>query len=116
MGALIGYLICIKIESSGLKLPVKLIVSERKASRLFKSNVLSNLPDKEFWDEVSKLGGIPEATKNHPELIEYFTPILKADFLCIEKYKYVENSSKITIPIDVFYGSDENITQKEAEA
>jgi len=116
MGALVGYLICTELEKSGLKLPVKLIVSGAKPPKYCREKILSNLLDKVFWEEVSKLGGIPKELNNHPELIEYFTPILKADFKCIENYKYNENLIKLTIPIDVFYGSDEGITQEEAEA
>ena len=64
------------------------------------------LGDNEFWQEVVKLGGIPDELRNHPELIEFYTPILKADFSVIENYRY-EKKQKLTIPIDVFYGSEE---------
>ena len=116
MGALVGYLICKEIEKQGLKPPVKLVVTGAKAPKYSKEKTLSNLSNESFWKEISKLGGIPKELNNHPELIEYFTPILKADFKCIENYQYDKNSSKLTIPIDVFYGSDEEITQAEAEA
>jgi len=116
MGALVGYLICMEIEKLGLKLPVILVVSGTKSPRFYREKIVSNLPNKAFWEEVSKLGGIPEELNNHPELIEYFTPILKADFRCIENYRYNKESPKLTIPIDVFYGSDEEITQEQAEA
>ena len=59
---------------------------------------------------------VPEELNNHAELIEYFTPILKTDFRCIENYKYDKNTPKLSIPIDVFYGSDEDITRIKAEA
>lgn len=116
MGALVGYLICMEIEKQDIRLPIKLIVSGAKSPKYSREKILSNLKDENFWNEVIKLGGIPDELNNHPELIEYFTPILKADFKCIENYKYNKKSPKLTIPIDVFYGSGEEITQTEAEA
>lgn len=116
MGALVGYLMCKEIQKLGLKSPIKLVVSGRKAPKYSRDMILSDLPDLDFWKEVSKLGGIPEELNKYPELIEYFTPILKADFKCIENYQYNENLPKLPIPIDVLYGSDEEITQEEAEA
>jgi len=116
MGALIGFLVCKKIEIFNLKRPDKLIVSGKKAPIFLRDKLFSNLPNKDFWNEVSKLGGIPEELSNHPELLEYFIPILKADFKCVENYQYDKNAPKLTIPIDVFYGSDEEITKAEAEA
>jgi surfactin synthase thioesterase subunit len=115
MGALVGYLICKKIEESGLKKPLKLVVSGKKPPKYLKKKILSDLPNRDFWNDVSKLGGIPEEINNHPELIEYLTPILKADFKCIEGYRH-QNSPRLIIPIDVFYGSDEDINQEEANA
>ncbi len=115
MGALVGYLICKKIDELNLKKPVKLIVSGKNSPRQPRENILSNLSNNDFWKEVYKLGGIPEEIYKHTELIEYFTPILKADFMCIEKYQYDYNSSKLTVPIDVFYGSHEEISESEAK-
>ena len=116
MGALVGYLFCVELEKLKLKLPRRLIVSGAKSPKYCREKILSNLPDKVFWEEVCKLGGIPEELNNHAELIEYFTPILKTDFRCIENYKYDKNTPKLSIPIDVFYGSDEDITRIKAEA
>jgi len=116
MGALVGYLVCQRIESLGLRKPVKLIVSGKKVPSIISEKRYTCLPDNEFWEEVAKMGGMPDKLQEHPDLIEYFTPILKADFKCIENYQYNKNASKLNVPIDVFYGSDEDITQEEADA
>lgn len=116
MGSLIGYLICKEVEKLGLKLPIKLVVSGAKSPKYSIEKILSNLPNKDFWDEVSKLGGISDELNEYPELIDYFISILKADFKCIENYQYDSDSSKLLIPIDVFYGSEDYITKEEVEA
>nr|WP_315254464.1 thioesterase domain-containing protein [uncultured Flavobacterium sp.] len=105
MGALVSYLICQKIEKLGLKKPLKLVVSGKKAPSIEIKIKIAHLPDKEFWQEVVKLGGIPDELQKHHELMAYYIPILKADFTAIENYKF--SKKKITIPIDVFYGSEE---------
>lgn len=105
MGALMGYLICQKIEQSGLQKPLKLIVSGKKAP-FVKRVKISHLPDAIFWKEIVKLGGIPDELQDYPELIDFYIPILKADFKAVENYEYVKKD-ELTIPIDVFYGSEE---------
>jgi len=116
MGALVGYLICQKIEKMNLKKPAKLIVCGAEPPNVFVQEEISNLDDMDFWNEVSKLGGIQDDLTNHPELIEFFTPILRSDFKCIEKYEYDNSSPQLTIPIDVFYGSEEDLEVREADA
>lgn len=111
MGALVGFLICQKIEELGLKKPLKLVVSGKKAPIIPRVDKIANFPNDEFWDEVTALGGIPNEILDYPELIEFYMPILKADFGAIENYIYIKKE-KLTIPIDVFYGSEE-ATEKE---
>ncbi|TDW48167.1 surfactin synthase thioesterase subunit [Flavobacterium sp. 270] len=107
MGALLGYLLCQKIEELGFQKPAKLVVSGRKPPVTKRENLFCHLPDNLFWDEVVKIGGIPDELINHQELIEFFTPILKADLTIVEVYKY-QKKNKLNIPIDVFYGSEES--------
>lgn len=112
MGALVGYLVCVKIQESGIQQPVRLIVSGRKAPSVKTEKVLSHLPDNLFWEEVIKIGGIPNELQNHHELINFYTPILKADFGAVENYNYAKKE-KLNLPIDVFYGTEEEITENE---
>lgn len=88
MGALIGYLICHKLQELDIRQPLKLVVSGRKPPSIKKGKVLSHLPDNQFWEEVIKKGGIPDELQNHPELMEFYAPILKADFRAIENYNH----------------------------
>jgi external thioesterase TEII len=106
MGALLGYSICQKLQEKNIPMPKRLIVSGKKSPIIPRENKIANLPNDKFWDQVSALGGIPDDLLNYPELIEFYTPILKADFLVVENYQY-EKKPKLNIPIDVFYGSEE---------
>ncbi|WP_428229097.1 thioesterase II family protein [Flavobacterium sp.] len=112
MGGLIGYLICHKIEQLGIKKPLKFVVSGRNPPFFKKGKMISCFLNEEFWKEVTKMGGIPDEVSNHPDLIDFYLPILKSDFTAVENYKHVLEG-KLNIPIDVFYGSDEGIKAED---
>jgi len=116
MGALIGFLFCKKCKNININLPEMLIVSGSKGPSLIDKRRISNLESSLFWNEVKKFGGLPDSLLLDDEVKNLFESILKADFKCIEDYQYDENLSKLTIPIDVFYGSEEDITQEDSEA
>lgn len=106
MGALLGYLICQKLQEEKLPMPEKLVVSGKKSPNIPRENKIAHLPDEEFWNQIIALGGIPDEMKNSPELIEYYLPILRHDLKLTESYQY-QKKPKLNIPIDVFYGSEE---------
>lgn len=106
MGALMGYLVCQKLQEENLPMPQQLIVSGKKSPAIPRDKKISHLPDEKFWNEVIELGGIPDKMQNYPELLEFYLPILRHDFKLVESYQY-EKKPKLNIPIDVFYGSEE---------
>lgn len=112
MGALVGYLICQRISEIQIRQPLKLVVSGKKSPSIKRENLVAHLPNNHFWNEVIKLGGIPIALEKNVELMEFYIPILKADFNIIENYNYVKKA-KLKIPIAVFYGTEEKITEEE---
>ncbi len=112
LGGLVGYLICHKLQELGIKKPLKLIVSGRKAPSIGRKEKIAHLSNNLFWEEVVKIGGVPIALQNNSDLIEFYAPILKADFKTIENYNYIENM-RLDFPIDVFYGTEEEITDEE---
>jgi external thioesterase TEII len=107
MGALVGYLICRHLESNALRKPKKLIVSGRQSpSCKGRQEKWSDLPCQEFWKKIEDLGGLPDELIKAKELRDFFEPTLRADIGALENYNYTPDGS-LTIPIDVFYGSEE---------
>lgn len=106
LGALVSYLLCQKIRDKGGNNPKRLILSGKKHFRKQNRKMISTLPDSKFWSEVIALGGIPDEMMNHPELIDYYLPILRNDFKLVESFQYKEHA-KLTFPIDIFFGSEE---------
>ena len=115
MGSLLGYLLTKKIIANRLNQPVRLFftgcvgpsVENRERDRHL-------MPKEEFITKISDLGGSPDEILRDPELMEFFEPILRADFQAVETYEY-EEGSPFDIPIDVVIGIDERATYREAQ-
>lgn len=112
MGALISYLLCHKIAQNKMKLPDKMILSGRGAPACVREKITYNLPELEFKIELKSLGGITDDILNDDELLEYFIPILRADFKAVETYEHIIRE-KLSIPITVITGKDEQISDSE---
>ncbi|MYW93731.1 thioesterase [Amycolatopsis rubida] len=61
------------------------------------------LPDREFLDEIARLGGLPPAVIADAELRHEFLPGLRADYTLAETYDYQEGPP-LTCPISAFRG------------
>lgn len=60
----------------------------------------------ELIAELKRLGGIPEEFYENQELLEFFTPILKADFEVAEKNN-IASESPVDIPVYTLMGDKE---------
>ncbi len=112
MGALVAYLVCQKLMISQNKMPMKLVVSGSSAPSARKVENIWNLPSDSFWEKINEFGGLPNNLLKNHDLKIFFEPILKADFKAIEEYKFCK-AEKLNIPIDVLYGTDEDISYEE---
>lgn len=107
MGALIAYELTRLLRREGLPLPEHLCVSGRRAPQLpSDKRPLHDLPEEEFKEELRSLDGTPEEILEHPELMDLFTPILRADFSVCETYRYAEEEP-LDIPISAFGGLED---------
>lgn len=114
LGALIGYLVCCKIETLEKVKPTKLIISGRKAPEINDKKKISTLSKNEFWDKIKEMGGVPEELLLNRELRDFFEPILLSDFKNLEEFQF-EKSNLLSIPIDVMYGSNEGIDECDVD-
>jgi surfactin synthase thioesterase subunit len=116
MGSTIAFELCQRIISENKRQPVHLFVSGRYPPDVSKkSKCLSKLPDKEFMDEILRLGGTSKEVFDNKELCSLFVPIIKADYRIIEEYKYINRNQKFNCGITVFNGrSDEDVTYEDA--
>jgi len=62
------------------------------------------LPDEEFLAEVVRLGGVPPAALDEPELIRVMLPVLRADFTAAETYTHAAGPL-LDCPVAVYAGA-----------
>jgi len=93
-------------------MPEKIIISGRGAPACVREKITYNLADEEFKVELKKLGGVSDDVLNDNELLEYFMPILRADFEAVETYEHLAGK-KLQIPVTVITGKDEQLSNAE---
>ena len=113
MGALLAYLLTIRITTAGLPLPKHLFCSGRGAPSALAAELMTpppkhTLAKDKFWAYIDSLGGIPPELKVHRELMDYFEPVLRADIQALECYQYRPPAQPLRLPLTVFYGLDDS--------
>ncbi len=115
MGALLGLKLTERLSEKNHPPPLHLFLSGRAAPSVVdperKKRYL--MPKNEFIEKIRELDGSPEEVLKDDELMNFFEPILRADFQAIETYNHYQKANLPT-PIDVFIGSEEKITIQEA--
>lgn len=107
MGGLLACLLARKIRACGLPSPQHLFITGTSGpSAESRSEGRHLLSKNAFMEELKSLEGCPPEILAHDELIDYFEPILRADFKISETYVYQEELA-LDIPITVITGSRE---------
>ncbi|MCD0465157.1 thioesterase II family protein [Flavobacterium sp. ENC] len=108
MGATLGLSVAAKMERTGDR-PKALIVSGNPGPGIKKSKdfLYHELDDFNFKKELLRLGGISTAITENKDLFDYFLPIIRADFECLEKDFFSEKGLKVNIPIYALMGAGE---------
>jgi medium-chain acyl-[acyl-carrier-protein] hydrolase len=117
MGATLAYELSLLLrEERGLE-PEILFVSARNAPHVPNHKPPTYaLPEKEFIDELRRLNGTPREVLEHPELLSFVLPMLRADFELIQTYKYSPRPP-LTCPMRAFVGSkDPEVQARNVES
>ncbi len=117
MGAKIAFELTQKILVKGLAGPRHIFFSGRGAPYILGKDEKEYhmLPDKEFKEEVLKLGGTPKEFFEHPELLEVFLPLLKNDFRLAAREVNGKEVNPLPFDITVFLGKDEELTPEQID-
>lgn len=114
MGAFVALLLTRKITDAGQRLPVHLFLTGTTGPVAYVKDRKQRhqLSKDAFLQDIIDLEGCPEEVLQHPELLNYFEPILRADFQVAETYNY-ETHAALDIPFTVITGTDEKITDED---
>ena len=104
MGALICFEVARTMAQQHLPQPEWVFVSASVPPHRLQPESLHSLPTPDFIESVSRrYGGFPPGVLANKELLELFTPILRADFELVERYRYAP-SPPLTQNIAAFGG------------
>ncbi|KAA6447673.1 thioesterase II family protein [Bacillus swezeyi] len=103
MGSLLAYELQRKIASEEKKEPVHVFFSGRFPPHIPEKQVLHQLPDSELKKAIIDMGGVPEAFSKNDQVLNFFLPILRADFQLLETYQ-CPSVDPVQCEISVFYG------------
>ena len=116
LGALIGFCLARELRRRSHPGPLHLFVSGRRAPHLPEPRPVSHRPEPEFRAALRRLGGIPDAVFDEPELMNVFLPILRADF-AVSETEQIPDEAPLACPITALGGvSDEKATLAELDA
>lgn len=114
MGSILVYELCRKIAADNLKGPLHIFVSGMHPPHIKKERkTLHKLPLAEFKEEIIKMGGTPQEIFENQELMDFFVPILKADYKIYETYEFLPNDTKFDCGITAFNGLSDKPTFAE---
>ena len=114
LGGIIAYQLTKKIIDNGRRQPLHLFVtgSPGPSSVEGKEKNIHLLDKTEFHEELKKLRGLPDEVLADKALMDFFEPVLRADFKVSETYLY-EETEPMDVPITVITGSEEDMKQTE---
>jgi surfactin synthase thioesterase subunit len=110
MGGLLACLLTRKIVVNKHPMPLHVFITgtdgpSAKETDDRKRYLLSKV---DFIEELKTLHGSPEEILNNEELLNYFEPIIRADFKASETYEY-EDFEPLNIPFTVITGTEEDM-------
>ncbi len=115
MGAKIAYSVAVELEKK-YRGPKLLIVSGSTAPNSFESDLINGLNDEEFKNRLMQFEGTPKEILENKELLNFFMPMLRADFTMNETCKF-KDVFKLKCPILALRGDeDKEVTQNDLYA
>lgn len=105
MGALLAFKVTKMLELNNVA-PLYLIVTGNAGPRIRENIKRHLLNDVDFITEIKKLGGLSAEFLESKELLDYFIPILKADFEIAEENN-LDEKTVVSTPIYAIMGDKE---------
>ena len=116
MGTWVSYLLTKKILQVNLPPPSHLFLTGCAAPSVpIREVPRHQLPKAEFIEKLRSYGGSPEEVLNDSSLMDFFEPILRADFQALETYAY-QATSPFSIPVSIIIGTEDRVTYEDALA
>ena len=116
MGCWLTLELAYKLNELGYNAPRHIFFSGNRPPHIYREEkVLHELSDKEFKDEIFKVGGTPRELFQNKELLEFFLPVLRADYKIVETYCAKNCDMFLNCDISVLNGTEDDLTETEIE-
>jgi surfactin synthase thioesterase subunit len=116
MGGVVAFFLARKLIANGHRPPLHLFITgttgPSSTSIISKKRHLMSKAD--FIQEIRILDGCPEEVLQSDDLLEYFEPILRADFQVSETYSYAEDAP-LDVPFTVITGTEEDMKNEDIQ-
>ncbi len=112
MGGKIAYELEKRMEKRG-KTAQCFLVSGSRIPSISEPNPIYHLPDDEFKKALGRFEGTPKEILENQELLDFFLPMLRADFTMDETY-YDKELTVLHSPIEAFGGRKDREADEEA--
>jgi surfactin synthase thioesterase subunit len=116
MGALTALLLMRQLRKRKMNLPLHLFVTGHGGPSANNNKIIRHaLPKEQLIGELNSLDGMPAEILQDEWMMDFFLPVIRADFEAIETYRY-ESDEKFEIPITCVIGKEEQISLENARA
>ncbi|MCP4020309.1 MAG: thioesterase [Desulfobacteraceae bacterium] len=114
LGSIVSYEVVLKIVDNGLEPPIHFFASGRGGPQVPSKNKNTEFLDEDaFYEKLKNYGGTPDQVLQEKELMAFFEPVLRADFIAAESYE-CRHCHKIPVPISVLNGTLDSVKPHEA--
>lgn len=110
LGSFLALKLCSMLEHISIP-PIGIVVSGNPGPGITKSRNRYLMPSEEFLREIEKLGGLSEEILRNDELLNFYIPILRADFELAEKNE-MNSIIPVSCPIFAIMGDEEENVEK----
>jgi surfactin synthase thioesterase subunit len=111
-GALLAFETARLLENQGRCAVPALIACARGAPQEAPRSSIADGPDEAFVAYLRSLGGLPPEVENDPVLLDFFLPLIRADFRANDSY-HATGDERIDAPIVTLVGSADAATRDD---
>jgi surfactin synthase thioesterase subunit len=104
MGAVLAYELQKRLRMKLNKEPVHVFYSGHFPPHIPEKKVYHQLSDDQLKKVIIAMGGVPEELADNHAVLDFFLPILRADFQLLETYQ-CDEVDPAACPISIFYGT-----------
>ena len=116
LGARLAFMLCRRLRREGLPAPRHLVVSGECGPAIPSREADTwRMPKDEFWQHLRQLGGVPAELLRYQDLMNFYEPVLRADFAALGAYAH-EAEAPLDLPITAVTGDQEWFSEADIDA